>query len=85
MALYLGKEKLKVNLDGVSYCLNVGSRIPATNVIRLLSSDRYVLKGSNGLYLVPKVCVDLEDVLLSLDDYILQDVSGLDLIPSDYY
>lgn len=86
MALYLGSEKLKINLDGILCHLNIYSKKSITNSIRLLSSDRYILKGSNGLYLIPKVYIDLvDDVLSSLDDYILQDSNGLDLIPNDYY
>ena len=54
MALYLGSsEKLKINLSGVIYYLNLftSSSTPIVNGIMLKSSDGYVLKGSNGLYL----------------------------------
>lgn len=52
MALYLGSsENLKVNLDGVVYYLNLYSETPITNGTRLLSSEWYILKDSNGLYL----------------------------------
>ena len=55
MALYLGNsEKLKIYLDGVRYCLNLFAEQPITNNIRLLSSDGFVLKDSNGLYLTTK-------------------------------
>ena len=55
MALYLGNsEKLKINLDGVIYDLNLFSTTPITDGIRLLSLENYILKDSNGLYLVAK-------------------------------
>ncbi len=54
MALYLGENKVKINLDGVVYCLNLFSEIPITNGIRLLSSDNYILQDSNGIYLTAK-------------------------------
>jgi hypothetical protein len=54
MALYLGGEKVKLNLDGVTYYLNVFSETTIINGIRLLSSDGYVLTDSNGLYLTTK-------------------------------
>lgn len=54
MALYLGSsEKLKMNLDGVICCLNLFSTTPITNGVKLLSSDNYILKDSNGIYLIP--------------------------------
>ncbi len=54
MALYLGNNKRKVNLNGVVYCLNLYLSAPTTNGIRLLSSENYILKDSNGLYLTAK-------------------------------
>ena len=55
MALYLGSsEKLKINLNNITYYLNLFSETPITNGIRLLSSDGYTLKDSNGLYLTFK-------------------------------
>ena len=55
MALYLGSsEKLKVNLDGVEYSFNIFSTSPILNGILLLSSEGYILKDSNGLYLTSK-------------------------------
>lgn len=55
MGLYLGNsEKLKVNLNNVIYRFNLFAEIPITNGIRLLSSDNYTLKDSNGLYLTVK-------------------------------
>jgi hypothetical protein len=55
MALYLGNsEKLKFNLSGAVYNLNLFSTTPITNGVRLLSSDNYILKDSNGIYLTTK-------------------------------
>ena len=55
MALYLGNsEKLKINIDGVVYCLNLLFEMPIENGIRLLSSEGLFLKDSNELYLTIK-------------------------------
>ena len=54
MALYLGSNKVKINLNGVVCCLNLFSEKPITNGIRLLSYDGYTFKDSNGLYLTTK-------------------------------
>lgn len=54
MALYLGNDKVKVNLNGVAYCLNLFSETAILNGIRLLSSEGYILKDSNGLFLTAK-------------------------------
>lgn len=55
MALYLGSgDKQKVVLNGAVYCLNLFTKVAITNGIRLLSSDNYILKDSNGLYLTVK-------------------------------
>lgn len=54
MALYLGEDKVKLNLDGIVYFLNLYSEILILNGIRLLSSDDYILQDSNGLYLTAK-------------------------------
>ena len=55
MALYLGSgNKLKIVINDIKYCLNLYSKDPITNGIRLISSDNYVLKDSNGLYLTTK-------------------------------
>ena len=81
MALYLGNSRVKINLDGVVYCLNLYSKTPITNGIRLVTSDGLILKDANRLFITTysDVC------LLSLDEYILQDSDGLDLIPNDCY
>lgn len=55
MPLYLGSsDKQKVILNGVVYRFNLGISAPDTDSIRLLSSDNYILKDSNGLYLIAK-------------------------------
>lgn len=54
MALYLGNSKVKINLNDIVYCLNLASTPPITNGIKLLSSDGYILKDINGLYLIAK-------------------------------
>lgn len=55
MALYLGNsKKLKININNIVYNLNLFSETPITNGIRLLSSDDYILKDSNGLYITSK-------------------------------
>lgn len=55
MALYLGNsEKLKINIDNIVYCLNLFSKTPITNGVRLLSSDNFIIKDANGLYLTIK-------------------------------
>lgn len=55
MSLYLGNsKKLKVNLNNIIYRFKLFSENPITNGIRLLSSDNYILKDSNGLYLTIK-------------------------------
>lgn len=56
MALYLGSDnkKLKAILNGQIIRLNVFSTNIITNGIKLLSSDNYILKDSNNLYLTAK-------------------------------
>ena len=55
MSLYLGNsKKLKVNLNNIIYRFKLFSENPITKGIRLLSSDNYTLKDSNGLYLTVK-------------------------------
>jgi hypothetical protein len=54
MALYLGSNKLKINLNGVVYCLNLLSETSVVNGIRLLSSDGYILKDYSNTYLTAK-------------------------------
>lgn len=55
MALYLGSsDKQKIVLDGNTYFMNLFSKILITNGDILLSSDNYILKDSNGLFLTVK-------------------------------
>ena len=79
MALYLGSsDKLKINLGGIVYRLNLYSETPITSDIRLVSSDGYILRDSSGLYLITKDSVIIsENRLLSSDNYILKDSNGL--------
>lgn len=53
MALYLGNDRIKINLDSVVYCLNLTTSTFDKNYIALLSSDNFILRDSNGLYLLP--------------------------------
>ena len=73
MALYLGEDKVKLNLDGIVYFLNLCSEMPVFDGGILLSSDGYILHDSNGLYLTAN-----GTRLLSSDGYILKDLN-------DYY
>ena len=54
MALYLGSEKVKVISDNIRYIINLYSSTPIATINALLSSDNYVLKDLNDLYLIPK-------------------------------
>ena len=55
MALYLGSsDKQKIILDGKTYYLNLFSKIIITNNDILLSSDNYIIKDLNGLFLTVK-------------------------------
>ena len=52
MGLYVGNsEKLRVMINGISYVVRILTNIPQS---ALLSKDRYVLKSSDGLYLIGK-------------------------------
>lgn len=52
MALYLGdNKKLQLILDGVRYDLKIPPKAISGNYGLLLSSDNYVLKDSNDVYL----------------------------------
>ena len=55
MALYLGSNKnLKVIIDGVLFSAKMGFPQQQISDIMLLSSDGYILKDSNYLYLTVK-------------------------------
>ena len=76
MALYFGGDKVRLNLGGAVWCVNIPTvATPALNY-SLLSLDNYVLKDSNGLYLIPKIEIPL-NVALSYDGHILKDSDNL--------
>lgn len=54
MALYLGNNKVKTNLNNITCCLNLISVKPTKNNVVLLSSDNFILKDLNGILLIPK-------------------------------
>lgn len=54
MALYLGNNKIKINFNGTICCLHISEKAPTITGIKLLTSDNYVLKDLNGLYLTAK-------------------------------
>ena len=53
MGLYLGNKKVKFNLNGKYYKLNILSS-PVIKGIKLKSSDGFYLKSSDGLILFAK-------------------------------
>ena len=73
MALYLGENKVKINLNGAVYCLNLFSALPTITDTILASSDDCLFKDFNGLYLALKT----NSRLRSLDNYALKDSNGL--------
>jgi hypothetical protein len=83
MALYLGEDKVKINLNGIAYCLNLFSTVPITNGVLLLSSDDYILQDFNGIYLIPNdsPAVNTGTVKLLLPDgCALKESTGLYLV-----
>ena len=54
MVLYLGNQKVKLNLNGIAYKLNMFSKAPIIKGTILLSSDNYILKDFDGLYITSK-------------------------------
>ena len=54
MPLYLGGNAVKININGIQYYLNLFSTTTIFNGIRLMSSEGYILKDSNGIYLTVK-------------------------------
>lgn len=79
MALYLGNDKIKINLNGAVYHMNLFSATPTTNSIGLLSSDNYILTDINGVYILPSDYISpvVGKILLSSDNCILQDSNGV--------
>ena len=51
MALFIGNQRVVITSGDENYNLNFYSSVPVTNGMRLLSSDGYILKDANGLYL----------------------------------
>lgn len=83
MALYLGENKVKINLNGIVYYLNLFSLKPITNGDLLLSSDGYILQDFNGIYLIPNdyPAVNTSTVKLLLSDgCALKESTGLYLV-----
>lgn len=54
MGLYLNNEKLKINLGGSIYTMNIFNALQTIEDYILSSSDNCILKDFNGLYLSPK-------------------------------
>ena len=55
MNIYLGTNKVKINFRGEKLRLNFReTQISPIIINKLLSSDDYILKDLNGLYLIPK-------------------------------
>ena len=52
MALYLGNDKVKVNLNGSKFKLDLCPSKVITNLLSLKEADGLVLKDANGLYLI---------------------------------
>lgn len=51
MNLYINGMKVKINLNGSGYNLNIYSSDPVINNMLLSSSDNYILTDSRGVYL----------------------------------
>ena len=55
MALYLGNsEKVKIYINNILYSMKLFSETPIFEGAKLLSSENYILKDSNGIYLTVK-------------------------------
>ena len=83
MALYLGDNKIKININGAAYHLNLFSSNLILNGVALLSSDDYILQDSEGVYLVidDSFVVNPNSVkLLLLDGCALKESTGLYLV-----
>ena len=76
MSLYLGNQKIKINSEGNTYCLN---SFNFRNII--VSQDNHILKDLNGIYLTTsEETIKLYDNILSSDNYILKDLYDLYLL-----
>lgn len=79
MALYINGHATMLNLNGVTYYLNLVTSLPVINDVILLSSDGYILQDLNGLSLIisPISGDDVESSTLSSDGYVLKDINSL--------
>ena len=73
MALYLGGYKAKIRLDNRVWSLNINANENSVNYTinnPLLSSNRFLLKDKNGMYLTYQVC-DSDTILYSINDELI--------------
>jgi hypothetical protein len=79
MALYINGHATMLNLNGVTYYLNLVTSLPVINDVILLSSDGYIPQDLNGLSLIigPTSGDDIESSILSSDGYILKEIRSL--------
>lgn len=54
MGLYLGSNKQKLQINNAVVSMHIYSSTPITNGIVLMSSNNYILKDVNGLFLTVK-------------------------------
>lgn len=72
MNTYLGNQKVKIHINGIAYCLNLHTSSEYISGM-LLSSDGFLLRDVNGIYLTVKDTLALP----SSDNYRLQDGNEL--------
>jgi hypothetical protein len=65
-----------LRINGVLNGIQLWSSVPSN---RLRSSDKFILKDVNNLYLIPKE----NSRLKSLDNFILKDANNLYLVPKE--
>ncbi len=76
MALYLGNDKVRININGKPFKLYIGSPLIAN--AKLYSADNFVLKDANGVFLT--VNKFEKATLLAADNSVLIDNSGAILV-----
>lgn len=76
MGVFFGGKKYKINLDGVTCLPNLILIDPSKIFGKIFSSDDYILRDRNGMYLKPKLQLE-GTALTTTDDCILQDFDGL--------
>lgn len=55
MNIYLNGMRVNLNLNGSSFVLNIPSaQTSSTDGVKMFSSDNFILKDSNDLYIIPK-------------------------------